>query len=225
MAKLSKGPNGGSTTKAWREGELIKTFKLNRILGVKTSLMEEWLDVQMPELNIAEQYNFDRVLVKGQKNMVGWSEEDLKMKFISVIVELGYLSDDDQIVSYFDKTISATVEGIPLVVKSDFMLAQGILNVFETPYFHFQEYKPQLNPSGEPMAQLLEAFLIAQVKNQNGKPIYGIEITGAHWRFVVMDGKNYCISKAYDAVDRSDLLTIIAILRKFRHLLETRLMN
>jgi hypothetical protein len=225
MAKLSKGQNGGSTMKAWREGELIKTFKLNRILGVKTPLMEEWLDVQTPELNSAEQYNFDRVLVKGQKNMVGWSDEDLKMKFISVIVELGHLSDDDQIVSYFDKTISATVEGIPLVVKSDFMLAQGILNVFEAPYFHFQEYKPQLNPSGEPMAQLLEAFLIAQVKNQNGKPIYGIEITGAHWRFVVMDGKNYCISKAYDAVDRSDLLTIIAILRKFRHILETRLMN
>jgi hypothetical protein len=105
------------------------------------------------------------------------------------------------------------------------MLAQGILNVFEAPYFHFQEYKPQLNPSGEPMAQLLEAFLIAQVKNQNGKPLYGIEMIGKQWTFVIMEGKNYCISKAYDAIDRSDLLTIIAILRKFRHLLETRLMS
>jgi hypothetical protein len=225
MAKLSKSHNGGSTMKAWREGELIKTFKLNRILGVKTPLMEEWLNVQMPELDVVEQANFNKVLSKGQKSMVGWSEEDLKMKFISVIVELGNLSDDDQVVGYYDKTISATVEGIPLVVKSDFMLAQGILNVFEAPYFHFQEYKPQLNPSGEPMAQLLEAFLIAQVKNQNGKPLYGIEMIGKQWTFVIMEGKNYCISKAYDAIDRSDLLTIIAILRKFRHLLETRLMN
>jgi hypothetical protein len=225
MAKLSKSHNGGSTMKAWREGELIKTFKLNRILGVKTPLMEEWLNVQMPELDVVEQANFNKVLSKGQKSMVGWSEEDLKMKFISVIVELGNLSDDDQVVGYYDKTISATVEGIPLVVKSDFMLAQGILNVFEAPYFHFQEYKPQLNPSGEPMAQLLEAFLIAQVKNQNGKPLYGIEMIGKQWTFVIMEGKNYCISKAYDAIDRSDLLTIIAILRKFRHLLETRLMS
>ncbi|MEY4905449.1 MAG: hypothetical protein RLZZ292_3264 [Bacteroidota bacterium] len=221
MAKLSK----SSSMKAWREGELIKTFKLNRILGVKTPLMEEWLHVQMPELDVVEQANFNKVLSKGQKSMVGWSEEDLKMKFISVIVELGNLSDDDQVVGYYDKTISATVEGIPLVVKSDFMLAQGILNVFEAPYFHFQEYKPQLNPSGEPMAQLLEAFLIAQVKNQNGKPLYGIEMIGKQWTFVIMEGKNYCISKAYDAIDKSDLLTIIAILRKFRHLLETRLMN
>jgi hypothetical protein len=225
MAKLSKNQNGGSTPKAWREGELIKTFKLNRILGFKTPLMEEWMDVQKPELDIVEQSNFNKVLSKGQKSMVGWSEADLKMKFISVIVELGNLSDDDQVVGYYDKTISATVEGIPLVVKSDFMLAQGILNVFEAPYFHFQEYKPQLNPSGEPMAQLLEAFLIAQVKNQNGKPLYGIEMIGKQWTFVIMEGKNYCISKAYDAIDRSDLLTIIAILRKFRHLLETRLMN
>jgi hypothetical protein len=227
MAKLSKGQNhtGGSTPKAWREGELIKTFKLNRILGVKTPLMEEWMDVQMPELNVGDQYNFDRVLLKGQKSLVGWSEEDLKMKFISVIVELGHLSDTDSVVGYFDKTISATVEGIPLVVKSDFMLAMGVLDVFETPYFHFQEYKPSKNPSGDSMAQLLEAFLISQVKNKNGKPLYGIEIIGSNWRFVVIDGKDYCISKAYDAVDRSDLLTIIAILRKFRHLLETRLMS
>jgi hypothetical protein len=226
MAKSSKGQNGGhSTIKAWREGELIKTFKLNRILGFKTPLMEEWMDVQMPELDVVEQSNFNKVLSKGQKSMVGWSEEDLKMKFISVIVELGNLSDDDKVVGYFDKTISATVEGISLVVKSDFMLARGVLDVFETPYFHFQEYKPSKNPSGDSMAQLLEAFLIAQVKNGNGKPIYGIEIVGAQWRFVLIEGKEYCISRAYDSIDRSDLLTIIAILRKFRHILETRLMD
>jgi hypothetical protein len=138
---------------------------------------------------------------------------------------LGNLNDDDKVVGYFDKTISATVEGIPLVVKSDFMLAMGVLDVFESPYFHFQEYKPRKNPSGDPMAQLLEAFLIAQVKNKNGKPLYGIEIIGKQWAFVIMEGKAYCISKAFDAVDRSDLLMIIAILRKFRHILETRLMD
>jgi hypothetical protein len=226
MAKSSKGQNGGSSSiKAWREGELIKTFKLTRILGVKTPLMQEWMDVQPTEFNTVEQYNFEKVLLKGQKSISGWSEADLKMKFISVIVELGNLNDDDKVVGYFDKTISATVEGIPLVVKSDFMLAMGVLDVFESPYFHFQEYKPSKNPSGDTMAQLLEAFLIAQVKNKNGKPLYGIEIIGKQWAFVIMEGKEYCISKAFDAVDRSDLLMIIAILRKFRHILETRLMD
>ncbi len=38
-----------------------------------------------------------------------------------------------------------------------------------------------------------------------------------------MDGKDYCVSNSYEATDREDLLKIIAILRKFREILETRL--
>jgi hypothetical protein len=223
--KNVKKQNGHSPTKAWREGELIDTFHLNRIATYQTPLMQDWLSVGLPELHPAEQYYFDRLLVKAQKNLVGWSEEDLKVKFIGPILELGHLTDDDTVIGYFDKTISAIVETIPLLVKSDFMLAKGTLNVVKTPYFHFQEYKPELNPSGEPMAQLLEAFLIAQVKNNNQKPMYGIEISGANWQFVIMEGKDYCISKSFDATDKMGLLMIIAILRKFKYILETKLMN
>jgi hypothetical protein len=138
---------------------------------------------------------------------------------------LGQLIDDEQFIAYFDKTISATVDDVKLVVKSDFMLAKGLLDVFETPYFHFQEYKPYKNPSGDSMAQLLEAFLIAQEMNQNGKPMYGVDIIGKNWQFVVMEGREYCIAEPFNAVSHSCLLKIIAILRKFRWILETRLMN
>ena len=47
---------------------------------------------------------------------------------------------------------------------------------------------------------------------------------GANWRFVTMEGKDYCISKAFDSIDKADLLIIIAVLRKFRYILETRLL-
>lgn len=211
--------------KAWREGELIPTFGLTSIVGDETPLMKEWLDTEPLELDALAQLLFDKVLAKGQKNMRGWSEEDLKMKFISVILDLGQMLDEDGVVGYFDKTISATVEGIKLTVKSDFMLAKGILDVYETPYFHFQEYKPSKNPSGDSMAQLLEAFLIAQVKNNDGKPLYGVEIIGKQWSFVIMEGKTYCISKAFDATDRDGLMAIIAILRKFRKILFERLID
>jgi hypothetical protein len=50
------------------------------------------------------------------------------------------------------------------------------------------------------MAQLLEAFLIAQAKNQNGKPLYGAEIVEKHWTFVTMEGKEYYAPKHYLAV-------------------------
>jgi hypothetical protein len=138
---------------------------------------------------------------------------------------LGKITDDNIAMSYFDKIISATIDGIKLVVKSDFMLAKGILDVWETPFFHFQEYKPYKNPSGDSMAQLIEAFLIAQELNQNGKPMYGVDIMGANWQFVTMEGREYCISKPLSAIDKDDLLTIIAMLRKFRFILETRLLD
>lgn len=212
--------------KAWREGELISTFNLIRVIATQTPLMKEWLDNELLELSILEQYVFDRVLNKAQKNIAGWSEEDLKIKFIGTVLDLGQMSDDDKgVVSYFDKMISATVEGVKLTVKSDFMLAKGILDVYGTPYFHFQEYKPYKNPSGDSMAQLLEAFLIAQVKNNNQNPLYGIDIIGANWRFVIMEGKTYCISKAFDSTDKEDLMQIIAILRKFRKILFERLID
>ena len=225
MARKIKNEANEETLREWREGDMITTFNLNRIVLTQTPLMMEWLDVDMPELNMGEQYIFDKDLKKAQKSIVGWNEEDLKMKFISTILELGYLMDDEDVIGYFDKIISATVENIKLTVKSDFMLATGVLDVFKTPYFHFQEYKPYKNPSGDSMAQLLEAFLIAQEKNKNNKPLYGVDIMGATWRFVIMEGKDYCISKAFDSVDRAGLLTIIAILRKFKHILETRLLE
>jgi hypothetical protein len=74
------------------------------------------------------------------------------------------------------------------------------------------------------MAQLLEAFLIAQVKNNDTElPLYGVETIGKHWTFAIMQGKEYCVSKSFDCTDKEDLLKIIAILRKYRWILETRL--
>jgi hypothetical protein len=215
-----------SKAKQYKEADLILLFKLNRIAEYQTPLLKEWLDVTPPQFTAFETALFTKKLKEAQNKLIGWSEEDLKMKFISHIIELGYLEDGNGIVTFFDKMISATVEGTLLTVKADFMMARGLLNVMQNPYFHFQEYKPQINPKGEPMAQLLEAFLIAQVKNKNTKmPLYGVETIGANWRFVIMEQKEYAVSKFFDCTNKDDLLQIIAILRKFRWILETRLMK
>jgi hypothetical protein len=214
--------------KQWKETELRLAFNLERISGTKTPLMEEWLDVALPEFDIFEQHTFDAVYEKGLLNMLTWGEEDLKMKFLSVIVMLGNMVDEGNIVTFFDKPLKGIVNDIPLSVKSDFMMAKGFIDLYQTPYFHFQEYKPQINPTGEPMAQLLEAFLIAQEKNKKDNieiPLYGCEIIGKQWNFVIMEGKKYCTSTIYDSTDREELLQIIAILRKYKVLLKERYMT
>jgi hypothetical protein len=209
--------------KNWKEAELIQTFNLNRIIGRLTPKMQEWLNIPPVELTMIEQANFDAIHQKAVQKIAGWSEEDLKMKFISFVLELGNVTEGNGFVSFFEKTLEAEVNNIWLKVKTDFLVAKGLLNLMEAPYFHFHEYKPQLNPTGEPMAQLLEAMLIAQHLNNDQKPIYGCEIIGKQWTFVILEGKDYCVSSAYDCTKRHELLQIITILRQFRYILETEL--
>ncbi len=109
-------------------------------------------------------------------------------------------------------------------LKADFVIGSGLMDYMEKPYFHFQEYKPNKKPTGDSMAQLLEAFLIAQEKNADGKPLYGCEVVGDTWKFITMENNQYCVSKRFDSTDKEELLQIIAILRKFRYILETRLL-
>ncbi len=211
----------------WKEAELILHFQLTKIAAYQTPLMQEWFEADFPIFDSYEQRLFDEILQDAQDNIVAWGEEDLKMYFITYVLRLsGLMSPKNKgFVGVFEKKISATVNHTKLSVRSDFMVAKGFKNIIENPYFHFQEYKPQLNPTGEPMAQLIEAFLIGQVKNANDKPLYGCEVIGGSWKFVVMEGKNYCISEALDCTKRESLLKIIAILRKFKHILETRLLD
>jgi hypothetical protein len=213
--------------KEWSEAELIKTFRLER-KDESFPLLVEWLDVSAPQFNSFEHDFFEDILQTAKKKADFWNEETLKMRFISpLLTVLVHLDKDaqDRYEGFFDETISATVEGIYLQTETDFMLAKGIGDIAETPYFHFQEYKRSRKSPPEPMAQLIEAFLIAQEKNKNGKPLYGLTIVGRNWQFVVMDGRKYGLSRTFDATLKEDLLQIIAVLRKFKVILETTLLD
>ncbi|SFE82185.1 hypothetical protein [Thermoflexibacter ruber] len=207
----------------YSEAELIALFGLDKT-KIATPLMQEWLMSQTTLLDY-EQKLFDSILHHALENIEAWSEEDLKMNFIAFVLELSHLKSSKHIRTFFDKTIEAEIEGHFLKVKSDFMIAKGILDLVQKPYFHFQEYKKERDPHGDPLAQLIEAFLIAQAINQDDKPIYGGYVVGRFWNFVIIEGKQYCVSEAYDSTKQKELMQIIAILRKFREILETRLLD
>lgn len=209
--------------KEWREGELILTFGLTRITQSVTPLMRNWLDAPLAKFSPGEEYLFEETWKRGSAHLTTWSEEDLKMKFLSPVLQLGRLTDDTFFTSSFDKNLAATVQGHPLSVKADFVVGSGMLDYMQKPYFHFQEYKPEKNPSGDSMAQLLQAFLIAWELNQDGSPLYGCEVNGSIWKFIIFEEKSYCVSGAYDSSDRDDLLKIIAILRYFMDILKEKI--
>ncbi len=211
--------------KAYDEAELIKMFGLNRLAGNDAvPIMQEWMNTSTT-LNMGEQYLFDDISENLLSQIVGWNEEMLKMNLIAFILRLGHLKETLRYKTYYESSIESMVDGYFLKVKADMMVATGILERPEVPYFYFQEYKKQKDPKGDVTAQLLEAFLIAREKNNTGKPLYGCTVIGKYWEFVTMEKRTYCISKSYDCTDKEDLMQIIAILRKFKEILEQRLLD
>jgi hypothetical protein len=185
--------------------------------------MTEWTDASTT-LSIGEQYLFDKITDNLIEKIDGWNEEMLKMNLISPILILGDLQETRQYKTYYESIIEATVDGHFLKVRSDMMIAKGILEVPQTPYFYCQEYKKRKDPKGDVFGQLIEALLISQENNKNGKPQYGCTVWGKDWEFFVMENRTYCISQGYDSTKKDDLMQIIAILRKFKWILETRLL-
>lgn len=216
MAKQNKIRN-------WSEAELMDAFGLDKIKH-PTPLMQDWLNAKA-DFSEIEQATIQQLCNEALENIEAWAEEDLKMNFIAFVIHLAQLKATKTIRTFYDKTISATVENTFLKVKTDFMIAKGVLDLAKTPYFHFQEYKRDKDPNGDPLAQLVEAFLIAQEMNKNDKPLYGCCVVGRFWYFVTMEEKNYCVSKAYDCTDEQELCQIIAILRHFKEILMTRLID
>jgi hypothetical protein len=210
--------------KIWSEAELVDTFSLKKEIG-KGNLLDEWINIPSVELNAMEKEIFEKILQEVTIHISSWNEEDLKMNFIAFVIFLSNLRTTERYSTYYEKIIESEVEGHFLKIKTDFMIAKGVLDMVKTPYFHFQEYKKDKDPYGDPIAQLLESFLIAFDKNKNNKPLYGCYIIGRFWYFVTYQPKIYTVSKAYDCTDKQDLLQIISILRKFKEILETRLLD
>ncbi len=212
--------------KQYSAAELINLFDLQRLIGNHSHpLLQGWLQCETT-LNANEQYIFDMILAEAQEKIEGWHEEDLKMQFIAFVLKLANLSNPKKKYQpYFERVIEATIGEHYLKVKTDFMVAKGILDKPETPYFHFQEWKRHRDPNGDPVAQLLEALLCAQHINNNGKPLYGCMISGKYWEFFILIEKTYAVSKSYDCTEEDKLLKIIAILRHFKVILETKLLD
>lgn len=210
--------------KSYTEAELIKMFGLSRFGGnTAHPLMQELTDTSTT-LNAGEQYLFDDITESLVEQVVGWNEEMLKMNLIAFVIRLGHLKETKAYKTYYESIIEGTIDNYFLKVRADMMIAKGILETPETPYFYFQEYKKVKDPKGDVTGQLLEAFLIAQDTNKNGKPIYGCTVYGREWEFYVMENRTYCVSQAYNCTNKADLMQIIAILRKFKWILETRLL-
>lgn len=200
--------------------QLAEAFGLERVR--QSDDLDKWLSAQY-ELNSMERELFESVAAELQDDGDYWNEEELKIQFIGVAFRIAGVTVKNKIKVFYERPLSAEVNGYDLAVISDCLVATPRpFHAPRNPYFFLQEFKKKRGDKKDPEAQMLTAMLIAQELNQDGLPLYGGFLFGSNWQFATLVGQNYCHSRQFDATNRDDLLQIIFVLRGLKDLILAR---
>ncbi len=179
-------------------------------------VLDKWLIASF-SLTDEENHFLDKIYAEIAEDGDYWNEEELKIKAVGLLFFLADITVKNKIKVFYERPLSAQIKGYSLSVIADCMVATPmIFNSPKLPYFFLQEFKKGKGEKKDPEAQMLSAMLIAQEKNKDNKPIYGGFLVGSNWRYATLVGQNYCLSRQYDASNKTDLLQIVYILRQLK---------
>ncbi len=199
----------------WETEEVEQTFGIKFLRDMP--LMNDWLAFSQPltsnEQQIAENL---RLFLKDFAGF--WNEEDMKVFFIVPVLQIVNFYALDKYRTFMEATLEVELtdaQNKPCTLRGrvEMVVATGKQRP-QTPFFFLNEYKAQRKVVTDPQGQLLIAMVTAQAKN-NGKnlPIYGMYNIGQNWFFVLLVGKEYTVSRQFDATDQDDLKQIINALQ------------
>ncbi len=200
--------------------EVIDTFDIDKIFGCAT--LKNWLNTS-GKLNSFEEEVLSKVRSNLEIKWDEWNEEELKMNFISFVFFVAQIEEAKRISTFYERKLIGDVGNISISLIVDCMLASPTKSGQpKSPYFFLQEFKRSLGDNHDPEGQMLAAMILAQELNQDGKPLYGCWLQGKVWNFTTLIGRDYCVSRLYDATDMEDLHQIVFILRKLKELILNR---
>lgn len=201
--------------------EKWETEEVERTFGIKFAksmpLMNDWLHFQQP-LTPKEEETAEESRLFLQELADFWNEEDMKMFFISPILKIVNFYQFDKYRVFMEATFEADLldaQNNPCTLRGrvEMVVATGKQRP-QTPFFFLNEYKAQKKVVTDPKGQLLIAMLTAQAKNNGlNLPIYGLYNIGQNWFFVILVGKEYTVSRQFDATNKDDLKQIINALQ------------
>ncbi len=204
---------------------IVKTFGIQVVR--ESDILLKWLSARY-EFDNVEQANMDALFAEAEEDGGYWNEEELKINFVGAVFRLAKVNVKDRIKVFYERALSAEVQGHPLAVIADCLVATPLpFNTPSNPYFFLQEFKKRKGDKndryvGPPEAQMLTAMLIAQEINKDNKPVFGGYLIGQNWNFTLLDGITYSQSRQYDATRREDLHQIVFALRKLKEMLLDR---
>lgn len=181
----------------------------------------QWLNVKYEfddfEQRITEDL-YDEILDSGEH----MNEEELKTQMVSLVFYAANIKVKKKIKVFYERAMTGMVKDVMMSVICDCLVATPYINAPDIPYFFLQEFKKSKGEKKDPEAQMLIAMLIAQAKNNDGKPIYGGYLIGTGWHFTTLIGNDYCVSRKYEATTKEHLLDIICALKSLKQLILNR---
>ena len=189
----------------------LKQVRLNAVL---TNWMEKSKIINVTEFEKTFLLNIQNPLID---KVDYWNEQELIENFVGPLFALVNFNSLEYGL-FSERPMTAIVDGIELFGKPDAVIAKGRYSP-KIPYFCFHEYKKENEPKGDPAGQCLVAMLVAQELNNNLRPLYGVVVKGMMLTFIVLNGKEYAISKPFKAVDE-DIYDIVKLLKHLKTIIE-----
>ena len=210
------------TFRSCEDTQLEEQFGLQQVKITELLTLKNWIESSKTEA-ISDMEN--HILRYFQQNMIenlfAWNEQEWIAKFIGPVMTLINFTTQ-KTNSFHERSLLAVINGVEISGRVDGIIAAG-QKVPKKPYFCLQEYKKEKDTDiGDPIGQTLSAMLVAQAINNDNLPVYGGYVRGRDWFFMVLEGKEYAISRQFDASEE-DLFDIFRILKALKGIVAERI--
>jgi hypothetical protein len=197
--------------------ELANLFGLERVKQLNS--LDKLLDVSQQNIPTDIQKNLVRLNLLMIDNFWNWNEDELKMQFISPLLYMVDYNDSEKYHPFSQRPMQMKHGEIELSGVVEWILASG-KQIPKEPFFFLHEYKKEQGTDNDPLGQLLAAMLTAQFHNENKNgTLYGCYIVGKDWYFVVLEGKKYQTTLAYNVTELPKLEQVFGILQNIKKII------
>ena len=188
--------------KYWKAQEIEQIFGVRRVW--ESALLDQWLNEEVI-IDESKLLRAEELRLMLRRNVDDWNEPALKFFFIGPLVSLVNFNEEN-FHGFLEQPLSIQDEEVNTHGNVDFMVATG-RQIAVAPFYLLHEYKPESKALLDPKGQLLIAMVAAQQENEKiglTQPLYGSYVIGRLWFFVILNGKDYVISDAFDATKTGD---------------------
>lgn len=197
----------------WLAEEVEMTFDIERVRPEAHTLMQTWMKSDGTNAELSS--NITRLQFLLVDNVDIWNEDELKMMFIGPLLIEADFNNRPHYKVFTQRKVTLKTEQTEASGKVEWMVAQG-KQIPRNPFFFLHEYKSEKASGNDPLGQLLISMVYAQKENEDNLPLYGTYVLGRFWFFVLLEGKKYSVSPAFDATKTQDLAGILANMEKVK---------